>query len=287
MLTGIYKIVNNINGHLYIGQSIDIHNRWMRHKWSAFHEEACKDYPLYRAFRKYGIENFTFEVIELCDKTELQEKEKYYINMYQSFIEGYNQTSGGEGCYGQEKPVYQYDLDGNFVAIYSSAAEAARQMNTQVQNIYKACWKENKTAAGFQWRNDPTDIPQPTTFGQGKRVYQYDLNGNYIQSYASLMEASQQTGIDYSTLKNAVKGARKTAGHYQWCWDPANPPGKTTFGQGKRVYQYDLDNNYINEYPSAAEASRQTGVNRSNISSVLRGKTKTAGGFIWKQEKDE
>lgn len=216
MLTGIYKITNKINGHAYIGQSIDIENRWIRHKWSAFHEECCREYPLYRAFRKYGIENFTFEIVELCDREELQAKEQYYIKLYNTFIDGYNQTSGGEGCYGQEKSVYQYDLNGKLIAIYPSAAEAARQVNIQVQNIYKACWKETKTAAGFQWRNDPNDKPRKTTIGQGKRVYQYDLNGNYIADYPSLIKASQETGIDYSCLKRAASGIRQTAGGFIW-----------------------------------------------------------------------
>lgn len=284
MLTGIYKITNKINGHLYIGQSIDIENRWTRHKWSAFNEEATKNYPLYRAFRKYGLENFTFEIIELCDKEGLKEKEIYYIQMYDSFVEGYNQTSGGDGCYGQEKPVYQYDLDGNFVAVYASVAEAARCLNVQKQLIYKACWKQLKTAAGFQWRNDPTDIPVKTTFGQGKRIYQYDLDGNYIRDFPSIIAASKELNVDYNSFKKVLRGSQKTAGGFQWSLEKTDKLPPTTTGRGQRICQYDKSGTFMKEYPSAAEASRQTGVGSSNITSVLRGKTKTAGGFIWKRK---
>ena len=284
MLTGIYKITNKLNGHLYIGQSIDIKKRWMRHKWSAFHEESVKDYPLYRAFRKYGLENFTFEIIELCDKEELEEKEIYYIQMYGSFINGYNQTPGGEGCCAQRKPVYQYDLDGNFIAVYPSVVDAARCLNIQTQMIYKACWKEYKTAAGFQWRNNPDDAPAKTTFGQGKRIYQYDVDGNYIKDFTSVTAASKELNISRSCLEKALNGSRKTAGGFQWSFEKADKLTPISNGRGTRICQYDKTGIFIKEYSSASEAARQTGVSSSNISSAIRGKTQTAGGFIWKRK---
>lgn len=97
-MIGIYKITNTINGKVYIGQSIDIEKRWKDH---------IKDYKkgeqvLYKAIRKYGIENFSFEVVEECDMEELDDKEIYYIKEYCSYIhadesKGYNMTLGGEG----------------------------------------------------------------------------------------------------------------------------------------------------------------------------------------------
>lgn len=53
--------------------------------------------PLYQAIRKYGVENFSFEVLEECDISLLDEKEVYYINLYNSYKEGYNATLGGQG----------------------------------------------------------------------------------------------------------------------------------------------------------------------------------------------
>lgn len=218
MSCGIYKITNNINKHAYIGQSVEIEDRWVRHKWAAFNAIESYDYPLYRAIRKYGLENFTFEIIKECKQEELSYWEMYYIEYYNTFIDGYNQTSGGEGCYGQETPVYQYDLDGNLLKIYPSIAAASRILNIKKQNIYKACRGLLKTAGGYQWRNNKNDIPDKTTFGQGKRVYQYDIEGNFIKEYASLAEASRQTGLSYSTLKRAINNKRnqQTSGGYVW-----------------------------------------------------------------------
>lgn len=47
--------------------------------------------------RKYGIENFSFEIIEECKKEELNDKEKYWINYFNTFFNGYNLTTGGQG----------------------------------------------------------------------------------------------------------------------------------------------------------------------------------------------
>lgn len=98
MTCGIYKITNKINGKAYIGQSVHIEKRWAREKQEAF----CKgsksyDYILSRAFRKYGIDQFSFEILEECSREKLNEREKYYISLYNTYYNGYNATLGGDG----------------------------------------------------------------------------------------------------------------------------------------------------------------------------------------------
>ena len=96
-MIGIYKIQNLINQKCYIGQSIDIERRWRDEKRTAFDITAKNyNYPISQAFRKYGLENFSFEVIEECFQSELNQKERYWINYYNSFFNGYNQTLGGD-----------------------------------------------------------------------------------------------------------------------------------------------------------------------------------------------
>lgn len=96
-MIGIYKIENLINGKCYIGQSVDIQKRWKAHKNSAFNTmDKSYNYPLYKALRKYSLENFSFEILEECLIQELNEKEKYFIKKYDSFFNGYNQTLGGD-----------------------------------------------------------------------------------------------------------------------------------------------------------------------------------------------
>lgn len=98
-MIGIYKITNNINGKCYIGQSINIKQRWKGHKKDAFWKDGPDyNYPLYQSMRKYGIENFSFEVLEECSKEELNEKEIAYILRYKAYGSGYNQTQGGNSA---------------------------------------------------------------------------------------------------------------------------------------------------------------------------------------------
>lgn len=97
MKTGIYKIENLINHKVYIGQAQDIAKRWVNHR-SAMNNpnDHCYNYHLYRSMRKYGIENFDFAILEECNIAELNEREKYWIQYYDSFFNGYNATLGGD-----------------------------------------------------------------------------------------------------------------------------------------------------------------------------------------------
>lgn len=91
-ICGIYKITNLINKKSYIGQSRNVKRRWDEHKSRAFNPlYEGYDYPLYRSFRKYGINNFSFDIIEVCSVEQLNEKENYWINYYSP---DYNQTIG-------------------------------------------------------------------------------------------------------------------------------------------------------------------------------------------------
>lgn len=99
-MIGIYKITNNINGKSYIGQSVNIEKRWKKHRLTMNNnKDHCYDYPLYRAFRKYGIHNFDFTILEECEHCKLDERERYWIDVYGTLKNGYNQTFGGDGSF--------------------------------------------------------------------------------------------------------------------------------------------------------------------------------------------
>lgn len=74
-VSGIYKIENNINNKIYIGKAKNILKRWKAHK--GFERKRYPNKTLYKAFDKYGIENFDFSIIEKCDEEEFQSKIKY------------------------------------------------------------------------------------------------------------------------------------------------------------------------------------------------------------------
>ena len=93
-MVGIYKITNIMNRKSYIGQSKQVERRIREHKIRYTNDNSPSfDYPLYRSMRKYGVENFAFEVLEECSIEELDIRELYYINYYNTFIPyGYNQA---------------------------------------------------------------------------------------------------------------------------------------------------------------------------------------------------
>ena len=97
-MIGIYKITNLVNNKIYIGQSINIIERWKQHEYKAFNEsEKAYNSAIHAAFRKYGLENFKLEVLEECSVDELDEKERYWIRKLDSLTpNGYNILVGGQ-----------------------------------------------------------------------------------------------------------------------------------------------------------------------------------------------
>lgn len=94
IITGIYKITNQINNKCYIGQSVDIGKRWKDHAKCGLGIDAPQGNKLYKDMQEIGIWNFSWELLEICPREQLNEKEKYYINLYQSQDFGYNSTKG-------------------------------------------------------------------------------------------------------------------------------------------------------------------------------------------------
>ena len=94
--TGIYKITNQITDECYIGQAVDVYKRWCEHCKCGLGIDTPPGNKLYKAIQEYGLENFTFELLIECNNSELNEKEKYFIELYQSNIFGYNSTGGNK-----------------------------------------------------------------------------------------------------------------------------------------------------------------------------------------------
>lgn len=93
---GIYKITNIVTDECYIGQAVDIYKRWCEHCKCGLGIDTPQGNKLYKAMHEYGLYNFTFEVIEECDSINLNEKEKYFIELYQAKEFGYNSTGGNK-----------------------------------------------------------------------------------------------------------------------------------------------------------------------------------------------
>ena len=92
----IYKITNTINSKSYIGQTIqNVKERFYQHCATEC-SKAVSNMAIHRAIKKYGKSNFTVEVIEEVESTNLNDRERYWIRYYDSYNNGYNSTEGGQ-----------------------------------------------------------------------------------------------------------------------------------------------------------------------------------------------
>ena len=155
MSIGIYKITNLINNKCYIGQSVHIEKRWYDEKRRAFAENANEyDLPRSRAFRKYGLENFSFEILEECPIDMLNSREQYYIKYYNSITpNGYNITIGGNSSSGVK-------LNLEKVEEISEALRLTNKSNIELGLIFGV--SENLVCGintGYYWRRADIEYP--------------------------------------------------------------------------------------------------------------------------------
>lgn len=149
-MIGIYKITNLVNGKVYIGQSTNIKRRWKDHRKDAFWKNNPEyEYPLYRAMRKYGIDNFSFDILEECNKEDLNEKEKLYIAQYDSYQNGYNQTEGGDS------------FTHNFKLTQKQILKIIQRLKTTRDNIYVIAKDFGVGGTTIHYINKGQQYPQP------------------------------------------------------------------------------------------------------------------------------
>ena len=186
----IYKVTNNINGKIYIGQSIfQIEKRFKEHI-NASKNVSKNIRPFYRAIRKYGEKNFSISLIEEVDNSLLNEREKYWIKYYRSYVgfkdcNGYNATLGGDSKLTKD---YEAILE-NYLKT-KNKSQTAREM--------KCCM--NTVSAVLETYHIKT-----FNKNTGRPVIRIDNDGNEI-SYSSINKAA----LDISNKQNKkVQTVRK------------------------------------------------------------------------------
>lgn len=164
--TGIYKITNTTNGKCYIGQAVDIRSRLMQHSNNKHYKKTV----LYKAIDKYGIDSFEARVLTIINtfgktqdeiKKELNTLEVFYIDLYNSYLDGYNMTPGGD-----------------------SGRLGFKHTKDTIEKIRKA--HEN--------------YKPKRAYDVSKKVYGYDLLTKTIIESESIAEASHKSGADYRSI---------------------------------------------------------------------------------------
>lgn len=164
-MTGIYLITNIINQHKYVGQAKNIEHRWKQHL-IRYNNPEDKEYDkvLYRAFRKYGIENFEFKIIEECEISELNNKEIYWIYQLNTLIDngmGYNVRANFQpelAAIGETHPNHQLSMeDVKDIRTRYNNKERCKDVWKLYQN--KVGWSGfSKVWKGETWKNIMMDV---------------------------------------------------------------------------------------------------------------------------------
>ena len=194
-ICGIYKITNLKNGKSYIGQSIDIYNRWHEHKYA-----DNKPSIIHLAIRKYGFDNFLFEIIEKCSKEELDEKEIYWINYYDTFNNGYNLTIGGKG-----HAYHNYEFILNLWKEGHNCKNIALLIPCHVDTVTKALHYFGITEEEIRSRSN---------YFKNRPVVAIDIASNKsLKVFSSIRQASLFLSNSLSGINN---GYRNIDNHYRW-----------------------------------------------------------------------
>lgn len=218
-----YSIRNKINKKCYIGiTSNSLKYRMNQH----MHNINIGKYTyFYNAVRKYGFNNFEFSFINdysgLITYKELQEIEKEEILKYNTFIEGYNMTMGGDGGLTViPKKICQYDLNANLLKVFDSCMDAFRKTGIKHQHINLCINKGQKSAGGYLWGIFGENMTPYIDNAYDKAkipVIQYDKTTLVkINTFNSIREAANIVNIEETNISRCCSGKRKSAGGYIW-----------------------------------------------------------------------
>jgi len=208
MTCGIYKLTAP-NGKVYIGQSLKIEQRWIDHKRRAKGKSIRSSFKLYNSIRKYGWENFTKEIIEQCLPELLNEREIYYVNLFDSFKSGLNGRDGGDsnwkvsqatknklrksnlGKYNGDQNI-QFTIDG---ILYFSLGDASKKLGISIKTIHNRLNSNNEKYSNYLY-SDPALIPKrhKRNNGRNRRIM---IDG---EVYESIAYAVNKTSISKSTI---------------------------------------------------------------------------------------
>lgn len=204
----IYCIENLINGKKYVGETTyTIQKRWQEH--CRFSKREGSDRPLYRAIRKYGIENFIIYQLEECDAELRWEREKFWIAKLNTFHLGYNATLGGDGG-----STLEIDKD-TFIKLYEnfySPQELAEYFNCCPSTISNYAKKFGISFKGWKQRNPVI----ATAEGFEKHFYSAADAARWL-----IQEEYTTAKVDSISINimRCCKGQRSSAYNFNWRLD--------------------------------------------------------------------
>ena len=301
----IYIHINKINNKKYVGiTSRPAKVRWEKNGSGYKPYYGHRNY-MWNAIQKYGWDNFEHIIIqENLTKDQANEMERRLIAYYDSANpnNGYNIQLGGnaKGCQNestkklisdiQKKTVYRYDrINGQFIDKYESTLEVENILGIANANVSAVCLGKVKTAFGYYfsyiyYENGIPDhiIKWINTNNCFREILQYDLEGNFINKYNSIVEAVNNTSTSKSSISGCLGEKNKIGGNFIWRYynDTDKPfPYKITVdfdvskslkSKKKEIILFDNKNTKIKSFKTAKSLAEFIGVSPGAITYSMK-----------------
>ena len=261
----LHIVPKEITIYLHDKYYVGITKKGVENRWKC-NGNGYKTQVFGHAIKKYGWENIKHEVLlEALTEDEAKFYERMYVEYYQSFnpFYGYNRTKGGDDHALAYKSILQYSLSGKFIRKYEGIQQAVKI------NGWKRISMTAEKSHGYQWRyasdykRIPNNIPPVKSCPYGKEIEKYDLFGNFITSYETIMEASRQNNLYYLNLNSK---RTVVSGEYQYKRADNNCKVKPITEDRNYiiapVYCYSIDGDFICKFSTKKEALRQLGISK-------------------------
>lgn len=247
--SGVYKIINLINDKCYVGGSVNLHKRKLKHlldlKKNRHHNEH-----LQRSYNKYGRNNFKFEIIETCNSNwnEIEILENKYIKLLNP----------------------EYNLIKKAFGI--NCAEITRRKLSETHKKIQANKSKELRSSYFKYNYKP--------------VIGYNLITKEIINFENITKASEYINCHHNAIRSCLNNNNKQRKGFIFT-DNINNFKVIKISSFNPVEQYDLNNNFIKLHSSIIEAAKYINKSPCGIHDCLNPNSiqKTCGGFKWKEYK--
>ena len=211
-MIGIYKIMSPSN-KIYIGQSINIYKRFKTYK-----VYNCKgQIKLYNSLKKYGWNNHTFEIVEECIFEELNNKERYWQDFFNCMKNGLNcvltSTKLKKGIISNETKEKQSLIAKNRSLKIKEKIANSRKYSIETKEKISKAHKNKIISKETKQKMSESHKKRNYKF-LDKKIYQYDLNNNFIQEWESIKQA--QLALKISNISSCANNKRKTSSGFIW-----------------------------------------------------------------------
>jgi hypothetical protein len=218
LTTGIYRIYNKVTNKSYIGQTINLKKRLIDHRYLLKSNKHINTY-LQNSFNKYGLKNFEFNILEYCNKEDLDEKEIYYIDKFNSLEDGYNLIDGGsnKSYLTLQKKCYLYNIKTKDIINFDSVSSCARYLKRHHSTVLKAIEKNyivnEKFIIGFDKEVLKISKKKRRSNYKDKKIKVYK-NDNFYGEYIDIYEFAKELNLTKSNIQSLYRLLRKERNYW-------------------------------------------------------------------------